>query len=238
MKEFNKTDVIVVGAGPAGISCAVTVARGWKNVVLIERGSYAGCKNVFGGAIYTQPVKEVFPDFENYAPLERHNCEHRFVVLGENDSTSVSYKNKIGGSYTVIRGKFDRWMAEQAKKEGVYLVENTVVRELVTDDSGKVIGVKTELEEYYSDVVVLADGVNSLLAKQIGLRKDILPKDVALSVKEVLKLDSNIINERFNLSENEGCITEIFGGPMLGMLGLGFMYTNKTSGCGEIAFPL
>ena len=75
--------------------------------------------------------------------------------------------------------------------------------------------------------MVLADGVNSLLAKQIGLRKEISTKDVALSVKEVIKI--NNINERFNISDDEGCIYEIFGGPMLGMLGLAFIYTNKNS---------
>lgn len=48
----NKTEVIVVGGGPAGIACAVTVARAGHEVVLIERGSFAGSKNVFGGAIY------------------------------------------------------------------------------------------------------------------------------------------------------------------------------------------
>ncbi len=230
MAESNKTDVIVVGAGPAGIACAITIARAGKKVVLIERGSFAGSKNVFGGAIYTQPTKEIFPDFETAAPLERRNVEHKFAILGENDSTVISYKNKTetAGSYTVIRGKFDRWMAEQAKKSGVYLVEKTVVRELLTDN-GKVVGVKTELEDYYADIVVLADGVNSLLAKQIGLREDIQPKDVALSVKEVIKLDKEKINDRFNISDDEGCIYEIFGGPMLGMLGLAFIYTNQNS---------
>ena len=94
MAKKNKTDVIVVGAGPAGIACAVTMARGGKKVVLIERGSFAGSKNMFGGAIYTQPTKEIFPDFEATAPLERKNIEHRFVILGEEDSTTISYKNK------------------------------------------------------------------------------------------------------------------------------------------------
>lgn len=230
MSGKNKTDVIVVGAGPAGISCAVTIARAGKKVVLIERGNFAGSKNVFGGAIYIQPTKEIFPDFEKTAPLERRNVEHKFAILGEDDSTVVSYKNKTekDGSYTVIRAKFDRWMAYEARKEGVYLVENTVVKALIQDED-KVVGVKTELEDYYADIVVLADGVNSLLARQIGLRENIQTKDVALSVKEVIKLNKEKINDRFNVSDDEGCIYEIFGGPMLGMLGLGFMYTNQNS---------
>ena len=119
-------------------------------------------------------------------------------------------------------------MAQEAQKEGVILVEETVVRDLIVEN-GCVVGVKTELEDYYADIVVLADGVNSLLAKQIGLRDDIKPEDVALSVKEVFKLPEEIINERFHVNSDEGCIYEIFGGSMLGMLGLGFLYTNKES---------
>ena len=226
----NKTEVIVVGAGPAGISCAVTIARSGHKVILIERGKFSGSKNVFGGAIYVQPTREVFPDFEKTAPLERKNVEHKYAILGEYDGTVVSYQNKheLPVSYTVMRGKFDRWMAEEAKKEGVILVEETVVRELLQKD-GAVVGVRTELEDYYADIVVLADGVNSLLAKQIGLRGNLKPEDVALSVKEVIKLPAETINERFHVNDDEGCIYEIFGGPMLGMLGLGFMYTNKNS---------
>ena len=228
--KHNKTEVIVVGGGPAGIACAVTIARAGHEVILIERGSFAGSKNVFGGAIYAQPMREIFPNFEKEAPIERLNIEHKYAILGQEDSTVISYRHKDTDtpSYSVIRGKFDRWMAEQAKKEGVIVVDETVVRELIIENE-QVIGVKTELEEYYSDIVILADGVNSLLAKQIGFRDKIDQKDVALSVKEVIKLDRQKINERFNLSDDEGCIYEIFGGPMLGMLGLGFMYTNKES---------
>lgn len=228
--EENKTEVIVVGGGPAGISCAITLARAGKQVILIERGKYSGSKNVFGGAIYAQPTREIFPDFEENAPLERKNIEHKYALLGEDDATVISYKKRHENpvSYTVIRGKFDRWMADEAKKAGVILVEETVVRELIVQD-GFVIGVRTELEDYYSNIVVLADGVNSLLAKQVGLRGDLTPEDVALSVKEVIKLPQEVINERFHVNDDEGCIYEIFGGPMLGMLGLGFLYTNKNS---------
>lgn len=228
--QENKTEVIVVGGGPAGISCAITLARAGKQVILIERGKFSGSKNVFGGAIYAQPTREIFPDFEENAPLERKNIEHKYALLGEEDATVISYKKRHENpvSYTVIRGKFDRWMADEAKKAGVVLVEETVVRELIVQD-GFVKGVRTELEEYYSDIVVLADGVNSLLAKQIGLRGDLSPEDVALSVKEVIKLPQEVINERFHVNDDEGCIYEIFGGPMLGMLGLGFLYTNKNS---------
>ncbi len=227
----NKTEVIVVGGGPAGIAAAITIARGGRKVVLIERGKFSGSKNVFGGAIYTQPTKEIFPDFEKTAPLERRNIEHRYAILSEDESTVVSYRNKKSedyGSYTVIRAKFDRWMAQEARKEGVYIAEETVVRELISEN-GKITGVKTELEDYYADIVILADGVNSLLAKSVGLREDIECKDVALSVKEVFKIDKEKINDRFNIADDEGCIYEIFGGSMLGKLGLGFMYTNIES---------
>ena len=214
--QENKTEVIVVGGGPAGISCAITLARAGKQVILIERGKFSGSKNVFGGAIYAQPTREIFPDFEENAPLERKNIEHKYALLGEEDATVISYKKRHENpvSYTVIRGKFDRWMADEAKKAGVILVEETVVRELIVQD-GFVKGVRTELEEYYSDIVVLADGVNSLLAKQIGLRGDLSPEDVALSVKEVLKLPQEVINERFHtygfLSPYRGYFYYVFG---------------------------
>ncbi len=228
--QNNKIDVIVVGAGPAGVSAAITLARADKKVLLVERGSFAGAKNVFGGAIYVEPTQEIFPNFLDEAPIERIVKEHCYSLMTKDSATTIAYKSPMAktNACTVIRAKFDKWCVEQAQKEGVYFAPNTVVKELLVDNE-KVIGIKTDLEEYYSNIVILADGVNSLLAKQIGMRKTITPKNVALSVKEVIKLDKKVIEERFNLSENSGCVYELIGYPMDKNLGLGFLYTNKDS---------
>lgn len=224
----NKTEVIIVGGGPAGIAAAVTVARAGRKVVLIERGSFSGSKNVFGGAIYAQPTREIFPDFEQSAPIERKTVMHKYIMCAQTSSTAATYvcREEEANSYSVIRAKFDRWMSQQAQKEGVVLVTETLVKEVIIKEN-KIVGVKTELEEYFADIVILADGVNSLLAKQLGLRKEIKSKDVALGVKEVIKLSKEKIEDRFNLNDGEGAVYEIFGSPMLGMLGLGYVYTNK-----------
>ena len=132
----KKVRLLIVGGGPAGISAGITLARAGKEVVLIERGSFCGSKNVFGGAIYTKPTKEIFPDFEQSAPLERNNTKHKYMLLTEDEDTTISHsKCNSENSYTVIRGKFDRWMAEQAKNAGVTIEEATVKPTIVTDES-------------------------------------------------------------------------------------------------------
>ncbi|MFQ8626943.1 MAG: FAD-dependent oxidoreductase [Candidatus Gastranaerophilaceae bacterium] len=78
-KQENKTEVIVVGGGPAGISCAITIARAGKNVVLIERGKFSGSKNVFGGALYAQPTREIFLILRK-VPVERATVEHKYAL--------------------------------------------------------------------------------------------------------------------------------------------------------------
>ena len=134
--KTNKTEVIVVGGGPAGIASAITIARAGHEVILIERGNFAGSKNVFGGAIYAQPTREIFPNFEQEAPIERLNIEHKFAILGKEDSTTISYRHKDleNPSYTVIRGKFDRWMADEASLDAVKnIAQNIVILEHVTE---------------------------------------------------------------------------------------------------------
>lgn len=225
----NKVDVIVVGAGPAGVSAAVTAARGGKKVVLVERGSFAGSKNMYGGVIYSHAASEIFPNYKE-APIERYVANHSYVLLSENDSTTISYRNPSHNenAFIITRANWDKWCVEQAVKDGVYYAPNTLVKELILNE-GKVIGIRTDVEEFYADIVIIADGVNSLLARQLGLRKDIKPKHVALAVKEVIKLPPEVIEQRFGLFNHTGCAMELVGGPLTGLFGMGIVYTNKNS---------
>ncbi|MEI7473207.1 MAG: FAD-dependent oxidoreductase [bacterium] len=232
--EREVVDVVIVGAGPAGIAAAITLAKAGKEVVVLERGDFPGSKNVFGGAIYAQPTAEIYPNFWEEAPVERFNTEHRFGLLGNNDGTVVGYKNSAHGqeghynSFTVMRAKWDKWCAEQAEEAGAFIVPQTLVTDVIVED-GRVVGVKTEQEEFYAKIVILADGVNSLLAKKVGLHDEIKPEEVALGIKEVIALPRQVIEDRFNLEGDSGVIYTIIGGPMQEMLGLGFIYTNIDS---------
>lgn len=227
----NRVDVIVIGAGPAGVSAAVTLARAGKEVLLVDRSDNAGDKNVFGGCIYAKQTAEIFPSFWETAPVERSVTENRIYMLTDYDSTMFAHRYSSKGSYkafTVLRSRWDRWCVEQAKKEGVYFAPKTLVKELLIDN-GKILGIKTQYENFYSDIIIAADGVNSLIAKQAGLRKNFKDSDVTLNVKEVIKIPRERLEDRFNLDENDGCACKIIGGPLKNMFAMGFLYTNSDS---------
>ncbi|MBS4189002.1 FAD-dependent oxidoreductase [Bacillus sp. FJAT-49705] len=231
----EKFDVIVVGAGPAGTSCAYTCAKNGLKVLQIERGEYPGSKNVMGGVLYRQQMEEIIPEFWKEAPLERPVIEQRFWMMDKESAVTFGYKGLEWGmepynNFTVLRAPFDQWFAKKGVEQGVLLVNETVVLECIVEN-GKVVGVRTDRPdgEVYADVVVLADGVNSLLGKQLGFHKEFRPDEVALTVMEVINLSKDKINDRFNLEENQGCTIEIFGDSTKGNLGTAFIYTNKES---------
>lgn len=229
----EKFDCIVVGAGPAGISCAHDLAKGGANVLLLERGEYPGSKNVMGGVLYRKMMEDIIPGFYKEAPVERPIVEQRFMMMDKESAITISYKGmewskEPYNNFTVLRAKFDPWFANKAVEQGAILVTETVVLECIVEN-GKVVGVRTDRPdgEIFADVVVLADGVNSLLAQKLGFHKEYQPHEVALATMEILKLDKKVIEDRFNLEENQGCTIELFGDATKGILGTGFLYTNK-----------
>jgi electron transfer flavoprotein-quinone oxidoreductase len=231
----EKFDCIIVGAGPAGAACAYQLAKEGLKVMLIERGEYPGAKNVMGGVLYRKMLDDIIPGFYNEAPIERHIVDQRFMMLDEESAVTFGYKGLEWASepynnFTVLRAKFDQWFAQKAVDQGALLINETVVKECIVED-GKVIGVRTDRPDgdVYADVVVLADGVNSLLAKSLNFHKEIKSNEVALATMEVLKMDKKVIEDRFNLEEGQGCTIDIYGDSTKGILGTGFLYTNKDS---------
>ncbi|MCR4672348.1 MAG: FAD-dependent oxidoreductase, partial [Lachnospiraceae bacterium] len=88
-------------------------------------------------------------------------------------------------------------------------------------------GIEADGDEITSDVVILADGVNSLLAKKLGMKEELKPNQVAVGAKEVIQLSEEVINQRFGLAPGEGTAWLTAGDPTCGGFGGGFLYTNK-----------
>ncbi len=232
----RKFDVIVVGAGPAGSTAALLCARSGLSTALFERGEYEGSKNMFGGAFYHGGLLDnIVPDFLKEAPWERFVTRQIITMLTPETSLSIDFKDANFGqppynALTLLRSKFDQWYAQKAVEAGALLIPETVVDDLIWDKN-RVIGVKARREngEAYTDVVIAADGVNSLLAQKAGLRKEFTTHQLSVSVKELLALPSETIEERFGLKGNEGTANLFIGSFTEGIPGGGFFYTNKES---------
>ena len=232
----EKFDAIVIGAGMAGNAAAYTMAQRGLKVLQLERGEYPGAKNVQGGILYANMLEKIIPNFREDAPLERHLVEQRFWFMTERSHTGMQYRSEDFNEekpnrYTLIRSQFDRWFSKKAQEQGVILLTETTVLELMQDAYGKVIGVRTDRAggTIMADVVVLAEGVNGLLGTRAGLRKTPKPDQVALGVKEMHFLPPEVIEQRFNIKGDEGVVIECAGAISEGMAGMGFLYTNKES---------
>jgi len=230
-------DVIIVGAGPAGISAACVLADAGIKTVVFERGEYPGAKNMSGGVLYGHDLSQILPDYaERKCPVERNIIESRLWYLSKDSGYSLGYRDSAfsgerkHNAFTVARARFDRWFAEQAVKKGALVVPATTVVDLLKEN-GHVAGVVTGRQdgEVRAKVTILADGVNSPLAAKTGCRAEPRPEHVALAVKEIIDLPPEVIEQRFGVAEGNGVTTELLGEITAGMDGVAAIYTNQAS---------
>lgn len=229
-------DAIVIGAGMSGNAAAYTMASHGLKVLQLERGEYPGSKNVQGAIMYANMLEKIIPDFRDDAPLERHLVEQRLWVMDDTSHTGIHYRSDDFNEakpnrYTIIRAQFDKWFSRKVREAGATVLCETTVTELIRDAKDRVIGVRTDRAggAIYADVVVLAEGVCGLLGTRAGLREMPKPQTVALAVKEMHFLPEEVIEQRFGLKGDEGCVIEAVGTTSRSMAGLGFLYTNKES---------
>lgn len=239
-EDAVKVDAIVVGGGPAGLAAALAMAQQKLEVILIERGEYAGAKNM-GGLVYGTVLNRLLPDAFRRAPIERPVSRRSIVYLGEGRHAGVDFgcaewtKPPYNNTYIVNRSQFDRWFAKEAEAAGVSLLEGMVCDDLIyegTNGTKKVAGVKLRSqEEFRADVVILAEGSNCLITQKateaMGLARGAHAQEYAVGVKEIIGLPRAKLEDRFHLAPDEGAAMDFVGTPFRNLVGGGFLYTAR-----------
>jgi electron transfer flavoprotein-quinone oxidoreductase len=229
----QKFDAIVVGAGPAGCACGYKLAQAGLQVLVTERGKFAGAKNMWGGAFFGPALSELLPNFWEEAPIERYIACRKFSLLTAEDCltaefTTPRFSQLPYNGFILLRSKFDRWFAAKLQEAGAIVATSLQADDLLWED-GRIVGIQAGNDQLPADVVVACDGVNSILAQKAELRGELKPQQVKQGVKEVLQLPPQELEQRFNLAGNEGVAWEFVGWCTRGLPGGAFIYTNKDS---------
>lgn len=217
-RDVMSYDVVIVGAGPAGLSCAIHLkqlsATHGKDlsVCILEKGSEVGAHLLSGAVFEPRGLNELIPDWkERGAPITRTVTSDQFVFLTKKHAipmpTPPQMKNH--GNYIISLGALGRWLATQAEGLGVEIYPGFAAAEMLYDTNGNVIGVATgDLGigkngdrtaaftpgvEIHARQVVLAEGCHGSLTKQIiknfDLRANSNPQTYGLGIKEVWEID-------------------------------------------------
>jgi len=159
-RESMPVDVVIVGAGPAGLAAAIRLKQldDTLEVVVLEKGSEVGAHILSGAVIDPRALNELLPDWRKSCPLAKVPVtENHHWVLTRGGKWSMPHalmpplmSNK--GNYTGSLGNLTRWLAEQAEALGVQIFPGFPAAEVLFDEGGAVMGVATQ------DMGIAADG--------------------------------------------------------------------------------
>lgn len=210
-RESMEFDVVIVGAGPAGLSCAIRLkqlAGERLSVCVLEKGSAVGAHLLSGAVFDPRALNELIPDWrEKGAPLETPVTSDRFLFLTQKRALALPTppQMKNHGNYIISLGALGRWLAGQAESLGVEIFPGFAATELLFDAAGTVCGVATgdmgrdktgaptaaftPGVEIRARRTLLAEGAHGSLAKQaiakFDLRRERQPQTYALGIKEI-----------------------------------------------------
>ena len=150
-RESMEYDVVIVGAGPAGLSTSIKLKQinPDLNICILEKGSEVGAHILSGNVFETRALDELIPDWrEKNAPIKTKVKKEKFLFLGKKNSLSwptwlLPSVQKNHNNYIISLANLCRWLATQAEDLGVEIFPGFAASKIIYDEDNKVIGVQT-----------------------------------------------------------------------------------------------
>ena len=240
-EEILQTDVLIVGAGPAGLACAIRLAQlnmtkeKPLSIMVLEKGATVGAHCLSGAVFDSSILSELIPDWrEKNAPMQALVTDEKFLWLTAKHAISLPILPSLSnhGNILLKLSSFIPWFAEQAILLGVDIFSGFAAEKLIIDD-GVVKGVMTGAKgdnvpamKILAKQTLFAEGARGFLSEQVidlfHLREKADPQTYALGVKEVWKISHRVLEV--------GTVIHTSGYPLSSdIYGGGFIYQLNES---------